>query len=289
MVTAPVAVVGNMLILILIYKYRSLRKPCNILIASLALSDTLVGLIVQPLLIAQRILDFWQTHYCFLRFMYVWGSYALFFLTLSNMALVSMDRYLVIAKPFTYNTLVSTKRYVVFICGMWISINTIVTLYCFKIVENKTYLHLQTALMFIPLIIIFVCCTTIYWIAVKQKKRIAAMSNTVASTDKNVSKKANSILILALILLVCYLPQIVLLAYRGTFGLKITNYVIPDTWADTLTFVNSAINPFIFCYRINEFKEALMRLLGKPNSNTVVNPLNNTVPIDRTHNTVQVT
>ena len=264
-VTAPVAVVGNMLILILIYKYQSLRKPCNILIASLALSDTLVGLIVQPLLIVRRILNFWQIHYCSLRFMYVWGSYVLFFLTLCNMALVSIDRCLMIAKPFTYNCIASTKRYFIFLSGVWLSINIfVVSLYCLKLKNlGKTYLYLQTVLMFIPLIIIIACCAIIYWIAVRQKTRIAAMNNTVLTNGTKVSKKANSILILALILLVCYLPQIVLLAYRGTFGLKITNYIIPDTWADTLTFVNSAINPFVFCYRIKEFKEALMKLLGK--------------------------
>ena len=277
MVTAPVAIVGNMLILILIYKYRSLRKPCNILIASLALSDTLVGLIVQPLLIVRRALDFWQIQYCFLRFPYVWGSYVLFFLTLSNVALVSIDRYLMIAKPFTYNSIVSTKNYLILLVVMWISMNIFINLYCLRIVKKDTYMHLQSALMFLPLVIIVTFSAIIYWIAVKQKKKIAAMDKTAALTGKNISKKANSILIMVLVLLVCYLPQIVLLTYRGIFGSYIANYVIPDTWADTLTFVNSAINPFIFCYRIKEFKEALLKLLGRDSSSSRDEQTHNTL------------
>ena len=262
-VTSPVAVVGNVLILVLIYKYHTLRKPCNILIASLAFSDTLVGLIVQPLLVARRILDFGRKQYCSLRFMYVWGSYVLFFLTLSNVALVSLDRYMMIAKPFAYNNIASTKHYLVFLSVMWISMNIFINLYCLGIVKTETYMLLETALMFVPLIVIIGCSVALYSIAVKQRNMIIVLHHTETSNRSSVSKKANSILILVFVLLVCYLPQIVLLTYRGVFGASIANYTIPDTWFDTLTFINSSINPFVFCYRIKEFKKALMKLLGR--------------------------
>ena len=48
LVSLPVCVIGNALVLLAIVRTPSLYTPANILIASLALADFLVGAVVQP-------------------------------------------------------------------------------------------------------------------------------------------------------------------------------------------------------------------------------------------------
>ena len=49
-VFSPIAVFTNFLILLSLWKVSSLQSPSNILIASLALADLCVGLVLQPML-----------------------------------------------------------------------------------------------------------------------------------------------------------------------------------------------------------------------------------------------
>ena len=43
----------------------------------------------------------------------------------------------------------------------------------------------------------------------------------------------------------------------------VMTYLIADTWVDTIVFVNSSINPFIYCYGMEEFRFAFLRLIGR--------------------------
>ena len=54
---APNAIIANVLILVAIINCSRLRSPSNLLIASLALSDVLVGLTTQPGYISYRLLE----------------------------------------------------------------------------------------------------------------------------------------------------------------------------------------------------------------------------------------
>ena len=50
------AFLSNLAIIVSVIKTPSLRKPCNILLGSLALTDCLSGLIVQPIFAAWRVI-----------------------------------------------------------------------------------------------------------------------------------------------------------------------------------------------------------------------------------------
>ena len=107
------AFLGNLAIIIAVIKTPSLRKPCNILLSSLALSDCLTGLIVQPIFIAWRLIlhqtqlscDYQlvtlTSHLWSLRFITGW-SYL-------NLVVISFDRHYALSKPLVYRANATSK------------------------------------------------------------------------------------------------------------------------------------------------------------------------------------
>ncbi|KXJ23988.1 Trace amine-associated receptor 9 [Exaiptasia diaphana] len=53
----PVAIIGNLLVMLAVYKLPSLKTPSNVLLACLAFSDFLIGLVVQPLFVIYRVME----------------------------------------------------------------------------------------------------------------------------------------------------------------------------------------------------------------------------------------
>ena len=71
-ITSVVAIIGNTTVLILFCKYQTLRKPSNMMIASLSVSDLIVGVTVQPYLCVRRIRNLSGRHSCVLRLIYLY-------------------------------------------------------------------------------------------------------------------------------------------------------------------------------------------------------------------------
>ncbi|XP_071511032.1 adenosine receptor A1-like [Diadema antillarum] len=102
-------IVGNGLVVFAVYRYHHLRTPTYLIIASLAMSDFLIGLIGIPLYLYFNLST---TTSC--------DSIAWIFFTAPIMILsgvsfvqiiaVSADRYIAITRPLRYATIVTTKR-----------------------------------------------------------------------------------------------------------------------------------------------------------------------------------
>ncbi|XP_022780453.1 trace amine-associated receptor 7a-like [Stylophora pistillata] len=99
------SIIANSLILVLIWKKRSLRTTSNTILASLAISDLLTGLVAVPMVIAcseTLILDVCIAMDISNRF--------LAFSSVGHLILLSVDRYIRIIKPFQYPSMVTEVR-----------------------------------------------------------------------------------------------------------------------------------------------------------------------------------
>lgn len=114
-----VIVVGNMLVCIAIATEKSLKTTQNWFIASLAVSDFLIGLLIMPFSLARELMGYWI-------FGELWCDIhaALDVLictaSINNLCLISLDRYWSVTHAVEYLRKRTASRAVVMICGVWL-------------------------------------------------------------------------------------------------------------------------------------------------------------------------
>ena len=114
----------------------------------------------------------------------------------------------------------------------------------------------------IPMIIIILCSIRILKAASVQSKRISV--STVQNQDAVKKKKKNfkaakMISIVVGLFVVCWLPSLITSLVHHFSG----KFTFTKLWApvEAAAFTSSAINPWVYCLRNEEFNEALTRTL----------------------------
>jgi hypothetical protein len=120
--TALCTISLNLIIIRTIWKTSSLHRPSMILIAGLALTDVCVGAFAQPIYI------FWilailkhvpDAYLCTSWTVYKTISYGLVFLSGFTIIIISIDRCLAVTMMTRYKTLVTSKRVIRLLMGIW--------------------------------------------------------------------------------------------------------------------------------------------------------------------------
>ncbi|XP_064874888.1 trace amine-associated receptor 13c-like [Oncorhynchus nerka] len=106
---SAVTVFLNLLVIISISHFKQLHTTTNLLILSLAVSDLLVGLIVIPVVTVAILEPCWGfgEHFCAFHF-YI--SFLCASLSLGNLVLISIDRYVAVCDPLLYHSKITTTR-----------------------------------------------------------------------------------------------------------------------------------------------------------------------------------
>ncbi|XP_041742769.2 trace amine-associated receptor 13c-like [Coregonus clupeaformis] len=106
---SAVTIFLNMLVIISISHFKQLHTPTNLLILSLAVTDFLVGLIVMPAVTVAVMESCWVLwkYYCEF-FLYI--GYLIVYLSLGNLVLISIDRYVAVCDPLLYHSKITIPR-----------------------------------------------------------------------------------------------------------------------------------------------------------------------------------
>ncbi|KAL9958756.1 hypothetical protein ACROYT_G035814, partial [Oculina patagonica] len=99
------SIIGNTLVLAAILRTPSLRSPSMIFLCSLAVSDLLVGLVVQPIYIATNLTRDSSLDEAMKRM-----AIALCGVSLLTMTAISVDRFLALHYHMRYPNVMTTKR-----------------------------------------------------------------------------------------------------------------------------------------------------------------------------------
>ena len=112
-------ILGNILVIAAVIKEKKLRKVGNVLIINLAVSDCLVGMIVNPIAIAYVITEHWRFGAEFCNF---WVSMDVICCTASiiNLCAISYDRYHAIVEPLEYSRKRTFSRAWIICIFVWI-------------------------------------------------------------------------------------------------------------------------------------------------------------------------
>ena len=203
---APNAIIANVLILVAIINCSHLRSPSNLLIASLALSDVLVGLTTQPGYISYRLLE--NQHQgvpCYAMVLYIVAFYICFGVSCMTLTAISFERFVAVRFPGIYTTFFSRKRIVEYVIGIWTVNISLSALQWAKITSSKIRL-----------------------LSINLKRQREA-------------KLAKEISLVAVVYLIFNFPVLLVTFYHQILGLKLETY----NFAQTHSFVFGKFDIFV--------------------------------------------
>ena len=254
------ASVGNVLILIALRKVTSIHPPTKLLFQCLAITDLGVGLISQPLmatlmLMADNIdIKIWKICLKLL------SSLSIPFCGVSVFAstALSVDRLLALFLGLRYRHVVTLKRVRAVLACCWLT--TVLTVLVWYLRENAGRSRMLI-LLTLQLSISLISYTKI---VIRLRQHRSSVRDNVQQGQANTGgmplnlerykKTVVSIALVQLALVICYFPFTIF----GIFDMHLKgihprlHFILNFT--ATLVFLNSSLNPFLFCWRIKEIR-----------------------------------
>nr|XP_058949057.1 melanocyte-stimulating hormone receptor-like [Pocillopora verrucosa] len=260
------AFLTNSLILVALHKESSLHRPSKLLYRSLATTDLLVGLVAQPLY-ATYWMSLVQEHWSLCRYAfdaaYITG-YALFLVSLMTMTAISVDRLLALLLGLRYKQIVTLKRTYIIVATIWIL--AIVSSLCALLDDRIILLHRLITIL-LCLVISLASYTKIFrtlrYHQVQAEDPVQQQPSQLNVLNIAQYRKAvYSALWVQLALVVCFAPFfIVVTAIAHSNKTHSSHLVILWGIADVLVYFNSTLNPFLYCWRISEVRQAMKQTI----------------------------
>ena len=260
---AIVTILGNKLILVALHHESSLHPPSKLLLRGLATTDLCVGLISQPVCVA-----FWVSivaknwticrYSRMLRFIlgYLLGSVSLLTLTA-----ISVDRLLALLLGLRYRQVVTLKRTYLILAVIWVisTFAAVISLWNDLITTWYGYIGISLCL-----VISSFSYSIIFW-KLRQHQTQSHVQTNAETSPLNVTRYKRAVasaLWLQLALIACYLP------YEITDIIYNLKDLTPSVFLAAqcgiiLIYLNSALNPILYCWKIAEVRQAVKDTLRK--------------------------
>ena len=251
------SILGNALVLVAILRTPSIHSPSAIFLCNLAVTDLLVGLVVQPAYIAEQIV---RTVSALQEAVTAMG-FAGCGVSLWTMTAITVDRFLALHCHLQYPNLRTTSRAIYTIVTIW----CIIMLFTFSFIWSPSIYHYFVATFGITicLLVNLVCFIKIYRIVRRHQLQIHVQQQAVEnSTDTNKqqirqsTRNAKNIFIYFLAMILCYSPFSIAVFISGFTSIDLK---VVATFSLTVVLMNSSINPFLFCWRMTELRAAVFK------------------------------
>ena len=265
-VLSVTAFLGNTLILLALGKVTSLHPPSKLLYRNLAATDFCVGVIVEPLSITYLIAVITgRWNICRRAFLanYI-AAYILCGVTLSTVTAISLDRLLALLLRFRYRQLVTLKKAYLIVTALWIVPVVCTTMHLWNSQVTTWYSSILTSLC---LVLSTASFAKIFHALRHQQIHVQNQFHQGQSHEANLfnmaryRKAVSSALWVQLALVICYLP-IVIVEALTIEGLP-PFIVIARVYAGTLVYLNSTLNPILYCWKMNEVRQAVKEIIGE--------------------------
>ena len=260
LVACPFTILLNALVIIAVKTKRRLQTRPDILLACLALTDLMVGLVVQPLHTTVAIFQGKDAHtFCDIQFAFSISFIIFTFATTSHLILISGERYLAIKHTFTHAAVVTTKRLMISSVLVWIT----APLYCFGASYSAVARFVYIAALISSIVLFQVL---VYKEARRHENLI--LSQQVSAEGKAKFKQEKQALklttvIIAKTFLCFFLPTIsVIITFsllRDQFSLDFK--ILIAYLCRLLVISSSVINPVIYTVRKKQFRVASIEFL----------------------------
>ena len=257
------ASLGNILILIALRKVISIHPPTKLLFQCLAITDLGVGLISQPLMATLFLLtdnidiEIWkicsQLHSSL--------SITLCGVSVFASTALSVDRLLALFLGLRYRHVVTLKRIrAVLACGCLAVLLILLVWNC----REKTAKIIITICLTLCLIISLFSYTKIV-LRLRQhqssvRDNVQQRRTNAGGIPLNLDRYKRIVVSIALVqqaLVICYFPFLIFHIVTHLKDIHPGHYLLWYFHTSTLIFLNSSLNPFLYCWRIKEIRQAV--------------------------------
>ena len=280
-ILSPVAVLGNELVLVVILKFSELHTNSNILIVSLATTDILVGLVVQPSFVAYIASKLKLDFSCEALMSYLFTEIFCVGLSILMLSLISCERFFAIMYPYKYLTHATKTRVlktVVVVWAMWLAFNVICR--ALKVKNDEFFSPIASVVITVSFCLNIILNVKIFKIVRLHKRQILNQiqisfelksRNHPESSRKEVdvprrarvqdTRLAITVLLISGALILCYLPlMLTSIADMIVDRDDMFDHVIYPL-AETVAFLNSTLNPFLYCLRFRDLRRKVGQIL----------------------------
>ena len=263
------AALGNALILIALHKVSSIYPPSKLFFRCLAVTDLCVGLVVQPLFATSMLAPFTNMDENTLNYVIEANRVSTFILcgvSLFTSTAISVDRLLALLLGLRYRHVVTLRRVRVPIICFWL-IGAVAG--STRMWRRDIALTEGSVVIILSLVTSILSYTKIH---LKLRHQQVQVQNNVSweptsnggEIPLNIArykKTVSSILWVQLALGACYIPWGILALL---FVIGIEN---GEAWitAETLIYLNSSLNPILYCWKIREVREAVKDIIRQRN------------------------
>jgi len=251
---------GNALILIALHKESSLHPPSKFLLRSLATTDLCVGVFAEPLVVTYWVSMMntrWVNICPYVIAATLMIPFNLFGVSVGTLTAISVDRLLALLLGLRYKQVVTIKRTYVIAITLWFLPAVFSAMYFWNPLITFSY-----GIMSIPLclIISIISYTKIFLTLRHHQHQVQDHVQQPHQTNQlNIAryqKAVFSALWLQLTMVACYLPCGILTALCAKSGLS-TSLYLAGIYAATLVYLNSSLNPILYCWKIDEVRQAV--------------------------------
>ena len=244
-------------------KTSSLSKNFKTLLLSLAVSDLGVGLLAQPMF-AAHIMDSKQNNetmnksYNAIHIAFHTPTVIFISASLFSVTALCADRFLAIYLHLRYQELVTYKRVTIAVTSIWV-FSALTSLLSFWIPRNIMFVYFAIAN--------FSCIITATSLSVKLKQTLRrhitqiqipkeAQNHQVEIVQRN-RKSAMASLYVYLVFIVCYLPNTCVVITIATISEPRNDLQHLRLYTLTLIFLNSTLNPLIYCWKMKQIRNTV--------------------------------
>ena len=264
--TCPLIIGLNILVMVAVKTKPQLRTKSNIALVCLSTTDLIVGLVLQPLHIANAsLLLKGDIIFCTITEITTITTLLCIQASIHHLVLTSADGYVAIKHPFTHETQVTEVRIIMASALAWAAAIILSNIH----LPNRVILIVfETMLIILPVYF----NVSVYKEVRRNEKQIAANHVSLEAKERLLKKRKAfyTTVIVLLAILLCYIPSSICSAILVSLKERISsNMRMTGLFASTfLANLNSLFNPLIYAFRIRYFSVAFIHLLARTNNIT---------------------
>ena len=179
---------------------------------------------------------------------------------------VSVDRFLAVHLHLRYQELVTHRRVVIVVIGIWVYSAFLSLIILWELLSTRDLIRTTSAAFgFIITLVVYI---RIYQTVRRHKNHIQSMQirdEAQCEEIKNLTaliKSTVGIFYVYLVLLICYLPYLICMTVIRIHG-STTALKTLHIYSLTLMYLNSSLNPVIYCWKMRHIQHAIMDILRK--------------------------